>query len=103
MQPVDAQSAARSFSTEAAERFTARDSSGRVVVVEKLKAQALENSLQGLEWSDGGPRYQLQGGGAVERVDESTYRIAGTGEEVRREEGQHGPTYHTEHQTPGRP
>ena len=85
-----------------AERFTARDPSGQAVVIEKRKADVRENSLQGMEWSDGGPHYQLQGGGAVERVDESTFRIASTGQEVRREEAQHGPTHHPEHLTKGR-
>jgi hypothetical protein len=102
MQPADAPSATGGTSAEAAERFTARGTSGRVVVIEKLRAGARENSLQGLEWSDGGPRYQLQGGGAVERMDESTYRIVSTGEEVRREEGQHGEQHRIQPPTPTR-
>lgn len=73
-----------------AERFTARDGAGQVVVIEKLRAQALEDDVQGLQWSDGGLYYQLQGGrGAVDHVGDSIYRIISTGEIVRREEGSH--------------
>jgi hypothetical protein len=87
-----------------AERFTARDGAGQVVVIEKLQARVLENALQGLEWSDGGPHYRLQAGGdEVDHVGDSLYRIVATGELVRREEGQHGLTHHPEHQTAGRP
>ncbi|RZJ10878.1 MAG: hypothetical protein EON50_14410 [Acidovorax sp.] len=104
MQPADsAPPPTAGAAADIAERFSARDSAGQQVVIEKLKARALENDLQGLQWSDGGPHYQLQGGGAVDQVGDSTYRIVSTGEVVRREEGQHGLTHHTEHQTAGRP
>lgn len=104
MQPADEkQSAIAGSGVEIAERFTARDSEGRQVVIEKLKAMALEDDLQGLKWSDGGPHYQLQGdGGAVDHIGDSTYRVVSSGEVVRREEGQHGPTHHPEHLTAGR-
>lgn len=86
-----------------AEQFTARDTAGRVVVIEKLGSAPVENSIGGLEWSGPGPAYRVQGGGDVERIDESTFRIVDTSELVRREEGQHGITHHPQHQTPGRP
>ena len=94
MQRANAQAGSGDASPEAAERFTARGTSGRRFVVEKTKDQVLENSLQGLEWSGGGPSYRLQNGDAVERIDESTYRIVRTREEVRREEGQATSTQH---------
>lgn len=90
--------------TPVAERFTARDGAGQTVVIEKLQARVIENDMQGLQWSDGGPHYRLQaGGGMVDHVGDSLYRIVATGELVRREEGQHGPTHHPQHLTPGRP
>lgn len=102
MQAADATGAAAQAAV--AERFTARDGAGQVVVIEKLQARVLENDLQGLQWSDGGPRYRLQSsGGVVDHVGDSLYRIVATGELVRREEGQHGPTHHPQHLTPGRP
>lgn len=88
----------------AAEAFETRDGAGRSVVIEKLATQAGENALGGLEWTQGGAQYRLhRGGGAVERVNESLFRVVSTGEIVRRIEGQHGVTHHTEHQTPARP
>ena len=86
-----------------AEQFNARDTAGRVVVIEKLVSGAMENDIGGLEWSTNGPVYRLKNGGGVDRIDESSFRIADTGEVVRREEGDHGITDHTEHQTPARP
>lgn len=84
-----------------AERFDARDGAGRVFVIEKLDASAHENAIGGLEWTGPGVRYQLeQGGGEVERIDESLFRVVGTGELLRREEGKHGITHHPEHQSP---
>ena len=94
MQHAKAQAGSSGASPEAAERFTALGTSGRKFVVEKAKDQVRENSLQGLEWSGGGPSYRLQNGDAVERLDESTYRIVRTGEEVRREEAQVTSTQH---------
>jgi hypothetical protein len=81
-----------------AEHLTARDARGRVLVIEKLGVAATENAIGGLEWKGLGPAYRLQGGGDVQRIDESTFRIVKTGEVVRREEGQHGITHHTRHQ-----
>jgi len=86
-----------------AERFDLRDGAGRLVAVEKLRTAPRENDLGGLEWSGPGVAYQLQGGGAVERVNESLFRVVATGELMRREEGEHGITRHPQHQTPGRP
>ena len=86
-----------------AEQFTARGASGRAVVIEKLAAGVRENDVGGLAWTASGVTYRLQGGGVVERIGESTFRIADTGEIVRREEGDHGITYHPQHQAPGRP
>lgn len=85
----------------AAERFDARDGAGRVVVVEKLDTRARENAIGGLEWTGHGVRYQLhQGGGEVERIDESLFRVVSTGELLRRQEGDHGISHHPEHQSP---
>ena len=86
-----------------AERFTARDDAGHQLVIERLNVQVHENALGGLEWAGEGASYRLQGGGAVQRMDESTFRITETGALVRREEGQHGITHHPAHQTPARP
>lgn len=85
------------------EQFTARNATGRLVVIEKLGAAATENPIGGLEWSRAGPAYRVKAGGDVERIDESTFRIVDTGEVVRREEGRHGVTHHPQHQTPGQP
>ena len=89
--------------TDAAERFTARDTSGQAFVIEKLASVVRENAMHGLEWADGGPRYRLSTGQPVEWVDESTFRVPETGETLRREEGDHGVTHHPEHQTAARP
>jgi hypothetical protein len=86
-----------------AEAFDARDGAGRNVVIEKLRTQAGENALGGLEWTHGGAEYRLQRGGPVERVNETLFRVVSTGEIVQRVEGRHGITHHTEHQTPARP
>lgn len=103
MQHADEPRAAGDTAPGTAEQFTARDTAGRMVVIEKLGSVPVENGIGGLEWSGPGPAYRLQGGGDVERIDESTFRIVGTSEVVRREEGQHGITHHPQHQTPGRP
>jgi hypothetical protein len=43
--------------------------------------------------------FRLENGEPVERVEESTFRIARTGELLRREEGDHGITHHLQHQS----
>lgn len=93
--------AASSDADGVAERFHARNESNQLVVVQKLRATASENSLGGLEWSGSGVLYRLEGGEAVDRIDESHFRITRSGEIIRRVEGEHGVTHHQEHQTPG--
>lgn len=101
--PIADQSTTRGGISETAEKFTARDITGRVVVIEKQGSAPTENAIGGLEWSGPDTAYRVQGGSAVERIDESTFRIVATGQIVRREEGQHGITHHSQHQTPARP
>lgn len=86
-----------------AEQFTARDAQGQQVVVVKAPARLAEDAIGGLHWTGGGADFALLDGSAVERLDESTFRIVPTGETVRREEGQHGVTHHPAHQTPADP
>jgi hypothetical protein len=86
-----------------AEQFTARNPQGQQVVIVKAPAKLAEDAAGGIHWRRGGGEFTLLDGSAVERVDESTFRIASTGETVRREEGQHGVTHHPEHQTPAEP
>ncbi|BEU98168.1 hypothetical protein ACDW_38730 [Acidovorax sp. DW039] len=73
-----------------AERFEARSAAGRVVVIEQLATQALEDGMGGLHWDGGGARYRLASGEPVERLGESVFQLAITGETFRREEGHDG-------------
>lgn len=91
------------FSPQAcvAERFEARDEAGRSVVIEELSDSLHENALGGIEWKRGESRYQLPSGAAVERLDESLFRVVDSGQLLRRSEGAHGVTHHPLHQSTG--
>lgn len=89
MQPSD-RSASGAASPQVAERFEARGAAGRVVVIEQLATQALEDGLGGLRFGGGGACYRLESGEPVERLGESLFRLATTGETFRREEGHDG-------------
>lgn len=73
------------------------------MVVEQLCMSVREDAIGGMMWSHPpSTAFRLESGEPVERVEESSFRIVRTGELLRREEGNHGITHHTQHQTPAR-
>lgn len=68
----------------AAERFNARDGAGRVIVIEKMDTGVRPGDAG---HAPAGVSYRLQrGGGRVERITESLFRVVSTEELVRRDE-----------------
>jgi hypothetical protein len=82
-----------------AERFSARDETGKTVVIEELAHNASENALGGLQWAGPQTHYRLVSGERLERLGEAQFRVVDTGQVLTREEGQHGVTHHLQHQS----
>ena len=78
------------------ERFTARNAQGPG----QTQARLDEDALGGPHWSGGAADFTLEDGSPVERNDESTFRVASTGEILRREEGLHVVMHHPDQLTP---
>lgn len=69
-----------------AERFDARDGTGRAFSIEKIAADSRKKISGDIRWSGAGASYQLHDGAVVERVNESLFRVLSTGTLLRRNE-----------------